>query len=212
MAGDVSSYIQMIQACEAAIVRIRERLRAGAGDSEEVGADFEFIRDSVTPRLIGYARQAHWMAPAADEEALEAMYDRLFEDIWSLSFVSLETQFGAYLRSMPVRVLQNTRRKHVAPGVSEPVERLDEPMGDDGMLRHEAIDDPRAVEPFQAIGEHEELREAIAGLPPEERHVIRLRLQDVENNEIARQLGVSPATATRIHQRAVDRLKRRLNP
>ena len=91
MAAGVSPYIQMIQACEAAIVRIRAALRSGAGDSEEVGADFEFIRISVTPRLIGYARKAGWMAPTAAEEALEAMYDRLFEDIWSLNFASLET-------------------------------------------------------------------------------------------------------------------------
>ena len=202
----------MIQECEAAIVRIRAALRAGNTSSEEVGADFEFITRSVTPRLIGLARRELWISPVLLEEALDAMRDRIFDDIWSLTFVSLETQFGAYLRSMATRVLFNLQRKHFPQGVSEPVERLDEPVGEDGLLRHETVDDPRAMEPFQTLGDDEELREAIAGLPPDERQVIRLRLQDVENNEIARQLGVSAATATRIYQRAVDRLRRGLNP
>ena len=80
------------------------------------------------------------------------------------------------------------------------------------MPRHETIEDPRATAPFEAVGEQEALLAAITHLPPDERQVIRLRLQDVENREIARQLGVSPPTATRVYQRAVDRLKRRLNP
>jgi RNA polymerase sigma factor (sigma-70 family) len=207
-----SPYIQMIQECEAVIVRIRAAIRAGTATSEEVGNDFAFIQSSITPRLVGYARKAAWMSPLAMEEALEAMHDRLFQDIWSLSFVSLETQFGAYLRSMPIRVLQQMSRKHVAPDVSLPVERLDEPLGEDGMPLHEAVGDPHATRAFDEIGEREALNEAIAQLPPDERHVIMLRLQDIENSEIARRLGVSAPTATRIYQRAVTNLKRRLTP
>ena len=211
MASQPSSFFDMVRECEAAITRIRARLRAGHVYSEAVGADWELIRVRATPCLIGWARRASWMAPEAEEEALAAMVDRMFEDIWSLTFVSLETQFGAYLRSMPVRVLRNMYHRHVPPGSSGPVDRLDEAVGDDRVPRYAAVDDSNVPDLQAQAVESATLDQAIRQLPSEERHVVLLRRRELENREIAQRLGVSPATATRIYQRAVANLRRQLN-
>ena len=212
MASQPSSFFDMVRECEAAITRIRARLRAGHVDSEAVGADWELIRVRATPCLIGWAHRARWMAPEAEEEALAAMVDRMFEDIWCLTFVSLETQFGAYLRSMPVRVLRNMYHRHVPPGSSCPVDRLDEAVGDDRVPRYAAVDDSNVPDLQAQAVESATLDQAIRQLPSEERHVVLLRRRELENREIAQRLGVSPATATRIYQRAVANLRRQLNP
>ncbi|MBA3947672.1 MAG: sigma-70 family RNA polymerase sigma factor [Herpetosiphonaceae bacterium] len=208
----LSPYFRMIQDCEAAIIRIRAAVRAGMDHDEATNTDFGFILNAVTPRLTGCTRTLTAISPLAQEEALEEMQYRLYLDIWSLSFVSLETEFGAYLRSMPIRVLRSTKRKYLPDGASLPPQRLDEPIGEDGMLRHEAVADTRSEAAFEAIGEREALAAALAQLPGLERAVLRLRLTDVDNNVIARQLGVSPPTATRIYQRALAQLKRIFNP
>ncbi len=212
MASETPTYIERIQACEAAIGRIRAAIRSGSGDAESVGEDWERIRQVVEPRFVWYARSLRRISPAAMEEALEALYDRLLDDIWNLNYPSLEWGFGAYLRTVPLRALQRVERNYRAPGVSNVVEHLDETVGEDGVSRHEFIEDAQAEHPFAAIGEQEELQAAIARLPGVDRHVLLLRLQEVDNGEIARRLGVSPATATRIYQRAVAQLRASLNP
>jgi RNA polymerase sigma factor (sigma-70 family) len=204
-----SPYIAMILECEAAIGRIRAALRAGSGDDEAVGQDFERIRQAVTPRLTRYAMSVARLAPESADEALEAMLDRLFEDIWSLGYVSLETQFGAYLKSMPTRVLFKIRRKYVLPDASLMYERFDAET-DDALSRHETMADGRAEQEIADIGEYEELHALIAELPAAERHVIRLRLRGEENNAIARVFGVSAATASRMYKRAIAMLRQRM--
>ncbi len=204
-----SPYIQLIQDCEAAIVRIRAALRSGTAHAPEVGDDWERIRRAVTPRLTRYAMSVRRLAPDSADEALEAMFDRLLDDIWSLTYVSMETQFGAYLNSMPIRILQKIRRKYVRDDASLRIERLDDRV-EEGQSLHDTVADPDAELPFAAIGEREALVDAIAQLPAVERHVIQLRLAGLENNAIAHTLAVSPATATRIYQRAIKELQRRL--
>ena len=205
-----SPYIAMIQECEAAIVRIRTALRAGNGNSEAVGQDFEQIRQAVTRRLTRYATSVAHLAPESADEALEAMFNRLLDDIWSLTYVSLETQFGAYLNSMPKRVLYKIRRKYVRADASFILERLDADDLDDGQARHEIVADPRLEQAITNVGEREALHAAIAQLPDADRHVVLLRMQGYENNAIAQLLGVSPATATRIYKRAIAALRQRL--
>ncbi len=211
MASQASSYYELVTRCETAIVRIRAALRAGDTSSEAVGADWELVRECVTPRLIVWAHRASWLAPEAEDEALVAMIDRLFDDIWSLTFVSLETQFGAYLRSMPVRVLRNLRRRYVPPGRSLPTQRLDTVSDGAGLSRQEHLDSLTAPDLFGQVGAYEALDHAIAQLLPEERDAVMLRRQEIENNEIARRLGVSPATASRIYRRALENLRRSLD-
>jgi RNA polymerase sigma factor (sigma-70 family) len=207
-----SPYFTMIQACEAAIVRIRAAIRSGNQTSDVVGEDFMQIRQAVTPRLTRYAMSVRHLAPEAAEEALDAMFDRLLDDIWSLTYGSLETQFGAYLNSMPKRILYKIRRKYVRDDASLMMERLDAARYEDGTALHETVADPQAEQFFATIGERESLSAAIDQLPDAERHVIVLRLQGHENNVIAQFLGVSPATATRIYQRAIAALQQRLGP
>lgn len=207
-----SPYITMIQACEAAIVRIRAAIRAGNRSNDTVGEDFMQIRQAVTPRLTRYAMSVRHLAPEAAEEALEAMFDQLLDDVFSRGYVSLETQFGAYLNSMPKRILYKIRRKYLRADASLMVERLDAERYADGTTLHETVTDPQAEQFFATIGEREALYAAINHLPDAERHVIVLRLQGYENNAIAQFLGVSPATATRIYQRAIVALRERLGP
>lgn len=206
MSEEPSAYIQMVQRCEAAIVRIRASIRAGAPDAEQVGADFSLILSACAPRLAGFARRAVGLGPLAFEEALDAMHDRLLDDIWSLGYASMETQFGAYLNSMPLRALWKIARKYGAAGASLPVERLDAAPG--GADPHESLADPAAEAAFDAVGERAALDAALAALPPAERMVVGLRRAGVDNNAIARRMGVSPATATRIYQRALAQLRR----
>jgi RNA polymerase sigma factor (sigma-70 family) len=207
-----SPYFTMIQACEAAIVRIRAAKRAGTQNSEAVGQDFMLIRQAVTPRLTRYAMSIRHLAPESAEEALEAMLDRLLDDVFSLTYVSLETQFGAYLNSMPKRVLYKIRRKYRRDDASFMMERLDADDTEDRPSLHETIADPMAERALANITEHEVLHTAINDLPDVERHVIVLRMQGHDNNAIAQFLGVSAATATRIYQRALAALQPRLGP
>ena len=196
-----------IHACEAAIVRIRMALRAVNGHAESVGEDFEMIRSAVTPKFVWYARCLGARTSSAVQEALDAMYDRLFDDIWSLSYVSLETQFGAYLRSMPLRVIQTIQRRYQSPGSTTLLERLDEVASEEGLLRHELVDDVRAERAVHAIADREAFSDVWAQLSAEEQHVISWRLDGLKNGDIAHKLGVSPSTATRIHQRAADKIR-----
>lgn len=206
MEEEPSSYFAMIQRCEAAIIRIRAALRAGASDTEAVGQDWELIRQGVLPRLTRYARSAATLAPEADLEALYAMVDRLFDDIRSLSFVSLETKLGAYLNHMPQRVLRNLRRKYGRDDASSTVQRLDA-TDEFGQSLYDTIADPHGQDPFVNIGERDALAQAIKRLPADERYVVSLRLQDYDNNTIAQRLDVSAPTASRIYRRAVARLR-----
>lgn len=209
-----SSYFQMIQDCEAAIVRVRAAIRAGATADEVVGADLHMILESVEDRLVRYAKQVAFLGPEAFEEALDALRDRLLDDIWSLGYTTMETQFGAYLKTRPLRVLQQIARKYGRTSVSPSMERLDRPAGDEGQTLGDTLADPAAGDPFDALADADEQHErtarlasAIDALPPDERLVIRQRMAGAENNAIARQLGVSAATATRIYKRALDRLR-----
>lgn len=204
-----SSPYRMIQECEAAIIRIRAAIRSGTANAPEVGDDWEQIRSGVTKRFTWYARSVRALAPEADAEALDAMFDRLLDDVWSLTYVSIETQLGAYLHSMPIRILSNMRRKYVRDAASL-IERLDDDRGGELPSRHELIADPQADGALRSIGDREALAQALSELSAVERYVIQLRLDGQENNAIARLLGVSAATATRINKRAVAALQRRL--
>jgi RNA polymerase sigma factor (sigma-70 family) len=201
---DTPAHVQLILEIEARIVRVRAAVRAGATSSEAVGEDLAWVQHAVRARLVGYARRLGPMGSLAYEETFEALNDRLLRDMLSPGYVSLETGFGAYLRTMPLRILQAVHRRHVAS--SAPVS-LDAPALPDGLPRHELIADPQAEALLASYGAREALDAAIARLPAEERLVITWRLGDVENREIANRLGISPATATRIFQRAVERLR-----
>lgn len=204
------SNIYLIQRCEAAIVRIREAIRAGNQSAPEVGDDLLAIWTDIAPRLARFARRLRYLAPEAEDEAMGIMFDQLQDHIWSLTFVSLETGFGKYLQHMPLRAIETVARNHGVTDVSSSTVRLDH-VDEDGRALHETIGDPGAEAAFAVAERNEDLSAAIARLPDAERHVITLRLAEVENNRIAEQLGISPASATRIYNRAVILLRQWLN-
>jgi RNA polymerase sigma factor (sigma-70 family) len=209
MADNVSDYVHMVQLCQSIIVRIRARpLRAAP--SEEDWNDLLQIYGSVTPVLMIEARKLGTISATAREAALEAMLDQLRRDVFSRSFPSLETRFGAYLRTMPIRVRQQIRRKFVLGDALLMVESLDQAANEEGLALHETLADPNASTPFEAIGDREAIEQALMHLPVEEQLVVRLWLQGFKNNEIAQQFSISAPKATRIRQRAFERLKRLL--
>jgi len=139
------------------------------------------------------------------------MNDKLLDDIWKASFPSLETGFGKYLEHMPARVVDRTKRNYRAGDASELIERLDEAVFEDGAVRHESVEDPKASAQFGALLDNADLRQALDQLPEPERTVVELRMKDMENADIARHLGVSPPTATRIWKHAVALLRQFLD-
>jgi RNA polymerase sigma factor (sigma-70 family) len=209
-----SIYIATIQACEAAIVRVRAAIRAGASGTEAVGNDLIFIQEAVEDRLVAYALRVRTYGPEAFEEALDALRDRLLDDIWSLSYQTMETQFGAYLNTRPLRVLQQIARKYGRTSVSSSVERLDQPAGEEGQPLGDMIVDPLTSAAIDQIAEDDEqqtsleqVRAILDTFPPEERFVIQQRMAGVSNNEIAKRLDVSIATASRMYTRTLERLR-----
>jgi RNA polymerase sigma factor (sigma-70 family) len=205
-----SPYIARILACEAAIVRIRAAKQAGQLNSDQVADDVNLILATAVPIFVRRAREIAWLGPIAAEEAVEAMTYRLQIDILSATFPSLETGFGAYLKTMPVHTMQTIQRKNMLGSDSSPMERLDAPIAEDGMLLHETVSDPHAISDFQALADHEEFQQALDHLPPQQRLALELRSQGHSNTAVADRLGVSSATATRLYQRARDQLKHQL--
>jgi RNA polymerase sigma factor (sigma-70 family) len=208
---DVSSpFVARILECEAAIVRMRAAIRAGRSNTDQVADDFELVRSTAAPMFVKFARSIDWISPTATEEALEAMDDRLLQDIWSDTFPSMETGFGSYLKTMPLRIIQRIRRKNTAGDGSSSMQRLDAPIGEDGMLLHEAVSDPQTSADMDALADRDALMNALDQIGPMERQAVVLRSQGFTNNDVADQLGVSAATATRIYQRGTQQLRRLL--
>ncbi|HYN88441.1 MAG TPA: sigma-70 family RNA polymerase sigma factor [Ardenticatenaceae bacterium] len=204
--------IARIQQCEAAIRQIRAAIRAGERDSPEARSAFEALMAVVDPLMLRQASRLSWISPAAVADAYDMMYDRLIAHLFSPTFPSLETKFGAYLVSMPIRVLGQVRRKYGRDQVSIAVERLDVPVRDESLPLYELIEDPQATGAVDALADREVLAQALAQLPAEERVAFTLRVEGEANNAIAQTLGVSPATATRLYQRAQRRLRVLLEP
>ncbi|MBC8160724.1 MAG: hypothetical protein H7Z42_05840 [Roseiflexaceae bacterium] len=200
-------YRRLIRDCEAAITRIRAAQHAGRFGAPEVGEDFVFVLHAVAPYFMGYARRVSDLGPESFAEALEALQDTLIDDILSPTYPTLATQFGAYLRTRPLRVLQEVARKHGRAGVSYAVARLDHSVGDEGQSLADTVADPRVRSLSDRLADREQIEAALAVLPPEERYVFTQRLVGTDNNAVARTLGVSAATATRIYQRAVVQLR-----
>jgi RNA polymerase sigma factor (sigma-70 family) len=204
-----SPFVARILECEAAIGRIRAAIRAGQQNSEQVAQDLELVFTAARPTFLRYARSIEWVGPTAAEEALDAMEYRLQIDILSETFLSMETGFGAYLKTMPVRIIQAIKRKNMVEAVSSPMKRLDAPISsDDGMLLHESVSDPQSIDEFHAIADREVLQQALDLLPPMQRQALLLRAQGESNNAVAEHLGVTAPTASRLYQRAIDQIKR----
>jgi len=203
-------YRQLVRDCEAAIARIRTAQRVGQFGLPEIGDDFTLVLRAVEPYFIGYARRLANLGPEAFAEALEALNDTLIDDILSPTYPTLAMQFGAYMRTRPLRVLQEVARKYGRVGVSSTVARLDHAVGYEGQTLGDSVADPRASDFSGDLALRDEITQALASLPTDERYVLTQRLAGIDNNTIARALGVSAATATRAYQRAVVAMRQML--
>lgn len=198
-----------IQRCEAAIVRIRAAIRTAQQHSDHVASDLAIIHEVTHPVFARWSKQLAWISSFAVEEAFEALDEQLFEDIWKTTFPSLETGFGAYLKTMPVRILARIKRKNTSASDSSPIERLDMPTHEDGVLLHETVGDATSAATIERIAEREAVDQALVLLPPMERRAFELRyIGGASNNEVAEQLGVSAPTASRLVDRAKTQLAR----
>ncbi len=215
MAERHASFYELVAACEAAIVRVRDEVRAGNSNSEAVGADLLMIQMSVEGIFRKAARSLRTVSPLAEEEAREALNGQLLEDILHDTYVSMAPKFGAYLKTMPINVVRRVRRNYVLPDASskgeQPIAGLDQPLNEDGLSLHDVIADPQAAVDDRVIAS-EALKAGLAALSPEERRVAELRSQEVANRDIARELGLSEATTTRLWQSARQKLGQYVQP
>jgi RNA polymerase sigma factor (sigma-70 family) len=199
------SYFEFIQACEALI---REyRLAQQAGDREAMGSAYIQLLKKISPILTTRANQLRDISDGAVREAMDGMIDRLWHNINSTTFPTMESQFGAYLRSMPIRIVGKVREKYRPSEVSLQLEKLDEPVEAGQLPKSEAVADPRTSREPELAATRIDLQAALAQLSPVERLVAQRRLAGTSNNTIAEELGVSAATATRIYKRALEQLR-----
>lgn len=207
MSDGSTLYIARIQYCEATIGRIRNAIRAGQSSSEQVASDIADIQAVTNPIFTRWALKIAWVSPLAAEEAFEALDERLLDDIWKFdSFPSMETGFGSYLKTMPPRILTQIKRKNMIGNVSFSIQRLDAPIGDDGMPLHETVGDSSSMAETDAVADREALEQALQHLSPMERQAFLLRANGTSNNEVAQELGISASTATRLYDRAKAKL------
>lgn len=211
MSKQPQPYIQMIQACEAAIIRIRIAMRTGNGDSSEVSEDFAFIRRSVMSSFTRFADSVKNLAPDAKEEGRQAMFDQLQDHICSLTYPTLETRFGAYLKRTPLRSIGKTRKNYTQPGQTGAVSRLDAVQNDDGCTLGDITADPQAEAAFDNVISRMVLKDACAQLSDQERQVIALLVYGYSNNEVAQRLAISPSKVTRLRQRVATHLRQYFN-
>lgn len=211
MSEQPSSFVYMVQECQAAIIRVRCAIDSGNGHAPEVGEDLELIRRSIMPYFARDAKGMERLAPGAGEETQQIVFDRLLDHIQSSTYPTLTTHFGAYLKSTKQRVLQKTWQQYVPPGHTKGISRLDAERQDDGGNLAAAVADPQAEDAFASVIDRLTLQDAIAQLNHDERQIIALIEAGYTNDEIARQLAISPSTATRRRKRAVAHLQRILH-
>lgn len=204
-----SSNPNMIQRCEAAVIRIRVAVERGDDNSDAVMRDWDMIKRSIAPHFGRFAEVIARYSPEAADEVLDEIFEQLRRNIWGTSYTTLDTQFGAHINSLPLGILRTTRRKYRVHATSLRIASLDR-IDDDGRTLHETLIDPHAQASFEHIGEHEALVAAVQQLPTEERDVIMMYMDEWSNNAIAEHLGVAASTTTRIRQRALENLRRSL--
>jgi len=201
------SWYEVVQECQARVVRIRAVLTTGGALTPELQSDLDAVILAMRNWLIGRVRQ-YGLTEDAFGDVLLAVIEQLHRDLRSPGFGSMERKFGAYITSTVNRILFERRKTDQTNPLS--FLSLDAPTGDDGPPLHHMIEDKTLEQHADAYQEEQvraRLDTAIARLPVIERRVVTLRLDGVASVDIARQFGMSPANVTHIHHRAVKRLK-----
>jgi len=204
------SWYEVVQECQARVVRIRAVLTTGGTLTPELQSDLDAVILAMRNWLIGRIRQ-YGLTEDAFGDVLLAVIEQLHRDLRSPGFGSMERKFGAYISTTVNRILYE--RKHRQQHTLSSIESLDAPVGDDGPPLHEVIEDTtleRLAEEYHEKQLHQQLHAAIATLPVIERIVITHRLRGVRGTDVAQMLGMSPANVSHIYNRAVRRLRQAL--
>ena len=204
------SWYEVVQECQARVVRIRAVLTTGGVLTPELQADLDAVILAMRNWIIGRVRQFR----LDDDEfgdVLLAVIEQLHRDLRSPGFSSMERKFGAYISTTVNRLLYERKRRQQRALSS--IESLDAPIGDDGPPLHEVIEDTtpeRLAEEYHEKQLHQQLHAAIVALPVIERIVITYRLRGARGTDIAQMLGMSPANVSHTCNRAVRRLRQAL--
>ncbi|WP_245863082.1 RNA polymerase sigma factor [Candidatus Viridilinea mediisalina] len=195
--------------CQERVQRIRAILTSGGTLTPEIRADLEAVILAMRNWILGRAKRF----PELDEDAVSEIQlktiQRLDRDLRSPGFGSMERQFGAYTSTTVNRIIFEFLRNMREQRVLSASESLDAQVGEEGLVRHELIEDitpERLAEAYREEQLHTRLQQAIAQLPPHDREVINLRLQGIPGVEIAQRLNLTPVNITRIYNRVVVRL------
>jgi RNA polymerase sigma-70 factor (ECF subfamily) len=163
-------------------------------------------------------------AAKADPEAFVALYDRYFdqvfgyvrlrigdrptsEDVTSQVFVTALAKLDGFRGHGPFaawlfRIARNAARSE---------QRRRRPVGDaDALLASRPAADPGPAEVALARERRARLHAALAGLSPDEQHLVALRYgAGVSFEEVASSLGIAPGAARVRMHRVIEKLRRR---
>jgi RNA polymerase sigma-70 factor, ECF subfamily len=169
---------------------------------------FETLVRLHAPRLLAVSRRML----DNEEDARDAVQDALVSAFRSIDRFQGQSKISTWLHRIVVNMaLMRLRTRRRKP--EEPLEPLLPVFTDDG---HHAREFTAWDEPVDRLVEREEtrraVREAVAALPDQYRDVLLLRdIQELDTNETARELGVTPnAVKIRLH-RARQALRTKLD-
>lgn len=197
--------------CQERVQRIRAILTSGGTITPEIQADLDAVILVMHNWILGRAKQFPELDEDGFSEVLLKTIQQLNRDLLSPSFGSMERKFGSYISTTVNRVIFELCRNLRDWRTLYTSESLDAQVGEDGLVRHELIEDvtpERLAEEYREEQLRARLHEAIAQLQPHDREVITLRLQGVPGIEIAQHMNLTPVNITRIYNRSVERLRR----
>lgn len=154
--------------------------------------------------------------------SLRRLYDPddLVGEVWAVALPRLkdlrerESALTPVLFKFLSTTLLNKANRLIEKHLSHPVEALSpspaESSSTDPWHRFPA-DVANALTLAERNEDQEALQQALSELPDRDREVLVLRgIEQIENQEVARLLGLAPSTVTRRYQRAILRLRERM--
>lgn len=200
------SFFEQVQQCQNEILRFRAAHEARS--QEEMTVAHEALMEILDPILIGIARRLTGIG-VSHEEALKDLIDMFRTDLFSAGYKSLAIKFGAYLNTLPVRLQRKYPEKYIAQraSISIEAESVFSQENDPYIQGDEELVDKESSDLWEIVDGRIDLEAALSKLPPLERQVLKYRLRDWKNNDIAATLGIPVSTATQIYNRSIQILR-----
>lgn len=204
------SWHEVVVECQTRVVRLRAVMTVGGALSPELQRDWGFVVEATAGWVYKRAKQELSDDPDGAQDVLVEVIAQLNHDLHSPGYRSMEAKFGSYISTTTNRILFNLKRNAAEQTSLSYSESLDQPIGENGLERHELVADndwEQLVEQYQEERLRARLHAAIERLPAIEQAVIKNRLEGVSGKELARNLGMSPPNVTHIYNRALERLR-----